>query len=349
MRGDAGHGRGGRGAVTLTGPVRRLAAVVLPLSFAVVAASAQSSLPGTERLDSLRFTFVFAPADRPLARSLLSESVARDTFPGLERPRARVTVAVAPDARRFREWTGPGAPEWGAAMAFPQERRIVMQGRRASSLAGDPRGVLRHELAHLALHEALGGLAPRWFDEGYASWAAGESGRQEVLASNVALLLRGVPSLDDLDEGFVHGPSRAQQSYALAELAVSEIASLDTARGLALFFRYWKESASFDAALRRAYGLTEASFEERWRANTRRRFGALALVTDVSLGALALLLVLGPLWALRRQRDRERLDAMRAADAAQERSDREGALAALLLGEAASPDRQAGPNEDQIK
>jgi hypothetical protein len=314
-------------------------------------ALAQASFPGTERIDSLRFTFVFAAADRPLARSLIAEALARDTFPGLPRPRERVVVAVAPDARRFREWSGPGAPEWGAAIAFTQERRIVMQGRRANSLAGDPRAVLRHELAHLALREALGALPTRWFDEGYASFAAGEWGRDDVLATNVALVLRGVPRLGELDEGFAHGASRAQQAYALAYRAVAEIAALDPARGLTLFLAYWKESASFDIALRRAYGLTETTFEDRWRASTRRRFGALALVTDVSLGAVVLLLVLGPLWAIRVQRDRLRMAAMRAADEAQERRERQSALDALLFPGPApsSPAHGTSPNEDPIK
>ena len=77
-----------------------------------------------------------------------------------------MVVAIAPDARRFREWVGPGTPEWGAAIAIPGEGRVVMQGRRAPSSAGDPVRVLRHELAHLALHEAMGELPPRWFEEG---------------------------------------------------------------------------------------------------------------------------------------------------------------------------------------
>jgi len=84
---------------------------------------------------------------------------AQDTFPGLPRPRERVLIAIAPDAARFRELVGPNAPEWGAAIAMPDERRIVMQGSGAGSDAGDPRVVLRHELAHLAESRASYELA----------------------------------------------------------------------------------------------------------------------------------------------------------------------------------------------
>ena len=174
-------------------------------------------------------------------------------------------IAIAPDAAHFRAWVGPEAPEWGAAIAFPESRRIVMQGRSAGSDAGDPVEVLRHELAHLALHERLGNKPPRWFDEGYASVAAREWRREDVLAANVALALRGTPSLDQLEEGFRAGSVAAQSSYALSYRAVSELASLDPARGLSLFFDYWGEGRSLDGAVRQAFGVTLAGFEKEFQ------------------------------------------------------------------------------------
>src|SRR5262249_23659520 len=160
-----------------------------------------------------------------------------------------VLVAVAPDRRRFHDWIGPGAPEWGAAITFPDSRRIVMQGRGGGSDAGDPREVFRHEGAHLALHEFMGDLPPRWFDEGDASFAAREWTREDALATNLALALRGTPTFDELDRKFTGGAVTAQNAYALAYRAVVELASLDTATGLSRFFNKWKSSGSMDAAL----------------------------------------------------------------------------------------------------
>src|SRR6185312_9037508 len=131
--------------------------------------------------------------------------------------------------------------------------------------------------------------------------------------------------LDGLDAFFAGGESRAQAGYALAHRAVAEIAALDPERGLTLLFRYWRASGSFEQALRQAYGITGEVFEQRWKSSTRRRYGGLALIADVSLGALVLLVILGPLWVIRRQRDRRRLAAMLAADEAQERRERESA------------------------
>jgi hypothetical protein len=298
-------------------------------------------------VDSGRFTFVAFPRDAALARSLLGDALGRDTFPGLPRPRAHARILVTPDALHFHDAIGPTAPEWGAAIATPENGRIVMQGSRASSAAGDPRETLRHELAHLALHEALGDLPPRWFDEGYASYAAAEMARDDVLATNVALAFTGIPPLDSLDALFQGGEARAQTGYALARTAVAAIAALDRERGLALFFRYWRETGSMDQAMRRAYGVTEASFETQWKARTRRRYGALALFADVSFAALLFLAVVGPLWLMRRQRDRRRLAVMRAADEVQERREREDVLQALLYGQAETP--SAPPPGDGTK
>jgi len=281
-------------------------------------------------LDRGRFTVVAFPQDLRLARAVLDSATARDTFPGLPRPRERALIAIAPDARRFREWVGPGAPEWGAAIAVPDEQRIVMQGGNAGSGAGNPMQVLRHELAHLALHEFLGNLPPRWFDEGYASYSAGEWGRDEVLETNIALALHGVPPLDSLDAWFTGGAQGAGAAYALGYRAVAELAALDPERGLALFFRYWRETGSMDRAMRAAYGITADAFDQRWRSRTMRRYGALALLANASVAFGLMGLLILPLYLVRLRRKRRRLAALLAADEAAERAARESALEALL-------------------
>jgi len=266
-----------------------------------------------------------------LAHALLDDAGRNDTFPGLPRPREHVLIAIAPDSRRFREWTGAGAPDWGAAIAIPDEHRIVMQGSGAGSDAGEPRSVLRHELAHLALHEQLGALPPRWFDEGYAGYSAGEWSRDEVLSANLGLVLHGIPaSLDSLEDGFHGGASRASGAYALAYRAVSDMAALDPHRGLALFFDYWKQSGSMDVAMRKAFGITQSGFEADWRARTMRRYGALAVLANLSLLFALLAFLLLPLLWTRRRRASRRMTALRAVEAESDRVARASALDALL-------------------
>jgi hypothetical protein len=323
--------------------ITALALCGFALAFAFVPLAAQEGAP--LRLDAGRFTVVHYPRDAGLARSLLASAQERDTFPGLPRPQQRVLIAVAPDRAVFREWVGPSAPEWGAAIAFPESRRIVVHGRDAGGWKGDPFVLLRHELAHLALHEGIGDIPPRWFDEGYASYAAGEWGRDEALATSIALVLRRLPRLDSLDLFFEGGSERANEGYALAHRAVAELAALDEKRGLSLFFDYWRQSRSIDVAVRQAYGLTLEDFERRWQERTRRRYGGIALTADFALLGIIGGATLFPLWLARRRRDRKRLAALREAEAAAERAARESVLALLLSAAARFDERLDEQNQ----
>ncbi len=299
----------------------------------LVPSTSDSLPPSASIIAAGRFSIVHFASDLRLARSFADAALASDTFPGLARPTAPVLILVAPDDETFRSWVGAGAPEWGDAIAFPALRRIVMRGRDAAGSGGDPRITLRHELAHLALHEALGPGIPRWFDEGYASYAAGEWGRDEVLATSFGLVWRGIPTLAGLDSGFFEGAERAQRSYALAHRAVAELAVMDRERGLALLLGHWRSEGSFERALRRAHGMSSLDFERHWKARIRRQFGALALAADLTVLTLALTIFLGPMWWQRRKRMKDRLERMREADRLQEERERASALA-TLLGEA---------------
>lgn len=265
---------------------------------------------------------------------MLQRAAQHDTFPGLPRPTEHVLIAIAPDREHFRAWAGPAAPEWGAGLAFPESHKIVLQGRAAPSTAGNPTLTLRHELAHLALHEFFGaagdGSIPRWFDEGYACYAAGEVGRDDALAANVALAIRGTPSLAQVDSGLTGTAMQADASYALAYRAVADLAARDPRNGLTLLLANWRDTGSLDRAIRRAYGVPIEAFESDWRVRVRRRYGVLALVTDLSAATLVLLVLVAPFYVIRRRRDRERLAALRAAEEAADAEERREAIDALL-------------------
>jgi len=350
-RGARGAGRRAREGWRVACGARFLCSAVLSLFPLPSASSFPASAPrathhasritqAPRRLDRGRFTVVCFPADEKLANALLARALSTDSFPSLPRPKQRVLIAIAPDQRRFREWAGAEAPEWGAALAFPDSRRIVMQGSGAGSDAGDPFEVLRHELAHLALHEYLGDLPPRWFDEGYASYAARELTRNEVLATNFALALRGMPDFAELDDRFTEGATSAQAAYALAYRAVDDLASIDRVNGLSLLFQNWKQSGSLDRAMRAAFGMTLPAFEHEWQLRTRRRYGGLALFSDLTLATVILLMIITPLYLARRRRDRQRMAALVAADAVAER-EMDTAIDELLAPQSGAPPQTA--------
>jgi hypothetical protein len=106
---------------------------------------------------------------------------------------------------------------------------------------------------------------------------------------------------------------------------------------LSLFFTYWEDGRSLDAAVRQAFGVTLSGFEKEYQSRTTRRYGGLALFADLSIVMLVLTLLVLPFFFARRARDRRRLDALLAADEAADKAERESAIA-LLIGEASSPD-----------
>ena len=80
-----------------------------------------------------------------------------------------LVLVLARDRAEFARWSHGRVPSWGAGATFPGSRVVIIRLD-----AGDPYQTLRHELAHVVLHQAVHGRVPLWFDEGYAVLAAQE-------------------------------------------------------------------------------------------------------------------------------------------------------------------------------
>jgi len=183
------------------------------------------------------------------------------------------------------------APAWGAAIALPGSRTILLRAD-----VEDLYQTLRHELAHLALHHAVAVRVPLWFDEGYASWAAGEWDRFGSMELNLAVVRGVLPDLRSLDGALRGSASTADVSYALAASAVAELARRNPSRSLSPLMQRLQAGSDFEAAVLATTGLTMPQFESEWRRTLRRRYslGTWLLAGGgwgfISLGVWALLL-----------------------------------------------------------
>jgi hypothetical protein len=190
-------------------------------------------------------------------------------WPGLGRVTpAPMRLVVVPDSRRLDSLTLGRAPRWGAAVALPALRTIVLR----ADASGLPR-TLRHELAHLAMHERTPGRVPLWFDEGYAGWAAGEWERLGVLELNLAVARGALPGFHALDAALRASETSADAAYALAFSAVSELARRNPTGTLKPLMERLGAGEDFDAAVLATTGLTVDRFEEAWQRSVRRRYG----------------------------------------------------------------------------
>src|SRR5262249_36850407 len=167
-----------------------------------------------------RVTVVAWPAQRAIALDLARAADRPADWPGLgRREPGPLRLILVPSGRTLDSLTSGRAPAWGAAIAEPGERTILLRADQ-----DDLAGTLRHELAHLALHEAVRVRVPLWFDEGYAAWAAGEWDRFGVLELNLAVVRGAIPSLTALDGALRGSASTADAAYPLAASAVTELA-----------------------------------------------------------------------------------------------------------------------------
>lgn len=260
--------------------------------------------PGSERLADRLITRLHAMSPLPA----LPENILEQAGP--------VHVFLAPDAARFDSLTLGHAPEWGAGIAFPEARIIVLPGYMSRRAAPHELArILRHELAHVALHHYLApARPPRWFDEGFARWAAGEWDWEAVWQLRLAFALNKAPPLDSIELAWPEAEGDARIAYLLATSSIAFLTDRSGTEGLRLFLDRWKTSGSLEPALRRTYGLTLDQFEEDWRKEVKGRYGW-ALVASHSLvfwlpAGLLLLLLFGK----RRRRVLDRMEQLRADD-----------------------------------
>jgi len=250
-------------------------------------------------------TAVAWPDQVSLAIELARQAGRPTEWPGLGRlAPGPLRLVVVPDGRRLDSLTLGRAPRWGAAVALPALRTIVLRAD-----AGDLSRTLRHELAHLALHEQVDVRVPLWFDEGYAGWAAGEWDRLGALELNLAVARGAVPGLRALDGALRGTETSADASYALAVSAVTDLARRNPSGSLGPLLRRLHAGEDFEAAVLATTGLTLERFDEAWQQAIRRRYGLATWLLAGGGWAVIALTVLGFVH-FRRRADRERRKAL---------------------------------------
>jgi len=273
-------------------------------------------LDGSSFLAGTRVTVSFMAADSGKAVRVLEALETALPLPGLppDVPNG-VLLHLAADEAAFERLTGGLAPDWGAGVALPAEATIVMPAYVSDRGRGwSDNRVLRHEWAHIGLHQYLEGLRiPRWFSEGYAQWASGGWDWSEGWKLRVALTRDRNP-LDSLALSWPRDQARAQMAYLLSATTIEYLVVESSPRGLEVLLARWKETGNFERAFRSTYGLTTAQFEEDWRRYVKDRYGWMFVLSHSAVFWMFLSLGLAAMVGVRRRARRERLARLRALD-----------------------------------
>jgi hypothetical protein len=162
---------------------------------------------------------------------------------------------------------------------------------------------LRHELAHVALEDAVGGKhVPVWFNEGMAIWLSGEApwSRTQVLAQ-ATMQDRLIP-LSDLDRSMPANPFEVNIGYAeAADFTAFLLRKSDRLRFNSMIERV-REGQSFDRAVAEAYNADLRKLELEWHHKLERNYSVVPVLLGGSLlwvGVMGLVVVA---WARRRKR-----------------------------------------------
>ena len=239
-----------------------------------------------------------------MAASLADIADHASEWPGLGRRAAGpIRLILVPDRAHYERLTGGQAPSWGAGLAIPGARTILIRADQ-----GDLPTTLRHELAHIVLHNAVHVRVPRWFDEGYAAYAAGEWDRLAALSLNLSVA-RGVPELDDLNGALRGGIASAGPAYALAMSAVARLAERNPERSLRPLLERLERGVEFPDAVRETTGLNPGQFDRDWAGTIRKRYGLISWMAAGGLWAIIATLVIA-LGSVRRRADRPRRAAL---------------------------------------
>lgn len=267
-------------------------------------------------LEAPRFTARYQAGDSLRAARALETLEAVRPLPGLSVTDARATLTVAPTREVMDSLVGGLVPEWAGAVAIPgRMEMIVPSGRFWPGSRVEEVRVLRHEWAHLALAHEMGRLRiPRWFNEGYAEWAAGGWLEGGGLKLSVALAFGGAPPLDSITIGWPRERVPAEVAYLLSASVIHYLVESSGTDGLEAFLAAWKESGSFADGMREVYGAAPDQLEVAWRKWVKRRYGWLMVLSHSTVFWLLLAGALAAMFFVRRRYRREQMARLRAEE-----------------------------------
>jgi len=249
----------------------------------------------------------------------------------------RVVARLGRTAGEMELLAPPGArlPRYASGVAFSEQGLILLTATpRHPGESHDLGQALRHELAHVALHEAVGReRVPRWFNEGFAVHTSGEAETARIQALWTATVADRLIPLARLGSSFPEGDTEASVAYAQSADLIRFLLRGGQEHRLVDLLDRLRRGQEFERALADAYGTTAFALERDWKRDLAKRYTFWPVLFGGSLvWVLGLvLLVLG--YVKRRQRAQQKLVRWAREEAAED-ARRELALAVL---------RQAGP------
>jgi hypothetical protein len=200
---------------------------------------------------------------------------------------SNVHVRIARTPREMATLAPENAPypRYAAGVAYPDLGLILITIEASSpNQHNDIVETFKHELGHLALHDAVKGHdIPRWFNEGFAVFVSGESSLPRLQTLWTATVSRNLIPLDRLERGFPVDAQTASVAYAEAADVVRYLVRQQERYRFDALVERMSRGANFDEALRLAYNIDRNTLETEWREDVARRYTIWPILTSTSL------------------------------------------------------------------
>jgi hypothetical protein len=215
-------------------------------------------------------------------------------------------------------------PKYAEGVAYPGLDLILLTiDPKYPNAEHDLAEVFRHELAHLALHDALQGYhVPLWLNEGFAIYLSGERSFARAQTLWTATLSETLVPLEQLDRHFPDDIVQTPIAYAQSADVVRYLLRTRYSQRFVAMLRRVRSGQPFASAMNDAYGFDvygvgENSLEDEWRRDVAKRYSFWPVLFSGSMvwiGALGLFVV-G--YYRRRKQQRATLDRWAVEEAAE--------------------------------
>ncbi len=224
----------------------------------------------------------------------------RITYHPSSRERIEPLIAAADEAKRaLEEWRGalvlsnvrvdgartPGEmatlaprgapyPEYASGVAYPELGLVLLTlTPRYPNESFDLTQIFRHELAHVALEDAVASRpVPRWFNEGFAVMASGETSFERMSTLLTATVSDRLLPLSQVERTFPSDESKVSVAYAQAADVVRFLVRREDRHRFRALVRELRAGQTLDIAAREAYGVDLVTLEHEWREDVAKRY-----------------------------------------------------------------------------
>lgn len=235
----------------------------------------------------------------------VSERLGQDTLTNV-----RVRLAEDPKQMALLAPIGAPYPKYAVGVAYSRLNLILLT--LAPLHAGaehDLQETFRHELAHLALHDAVAShRVPLWFNEGLAVHLSREKafGRMQTLWS--AAVSGNLMPLAEIERKFPKDVVGVPLAYAQSADVVRYLLRQEDSERFQLLIQRVRRGQEFDRALYDSYGMDIRGLEYHWREEVAGRYSIWPMLFSGTVIWVLAVGLAGVAWYRKRKREERTLN-----------------------------------------